>query len=566
MGRRHLLAAGSVAFLLVKGGCTSPNGTGQVRYYISGETGSDTHGNGTKDDPWRTLEPITDRSLGSGSTIYLEGTSSYEGPIVVNGSTEPGDQGTADEPITFTSYGGGRATINVSSGNGFKGHNARGVVITDLDFVGPGPESADSSGICFVASDEKSDASSTEHIVIDEVGVGGFTDGISFVGTETHGYDNVTVRHAEVYNNVNGITFRGKTRETHQNVTVERCHVHHNPGRDDSDTHTGSGILINGTTDGLVDNCVAHSNGDPGWGNIGIWCYGAKRVVIQRCESFSNQSSTEADGGGFDIDGGSVECIIQNCYSHDNDGAGFLWAQYEGATTEYGPIEECVMRYNVSENDARANDYGAMTFWGATETDYIDESVAHNNTLYIDGTEDADQAAVEVRNTNIRNVCLANNLFVATGDAVLIRDEEGVSPNETRFWNNGYYATGSRAVEQNGSAYSTVDSWLAANSQQERGDGMRLSTVADPKFADPGSGGHIFDGNIKNFDVTSLDAYELLADSPMIDAGFRLGKLFDAHRKPMFFDKQELTDFRGTPVPHGEQYDIGAYESQVSPK
>lgn len=558
--RRQLFASCSLPLVAVTASCSSSNGATGGPYYVSGSSGSDARGDGTRAEPWATLEPVNDLTLGPGTTVSLEGGHTYDGPLEVAHARGGDDLATPEEPITFTSYGDDRATINVAAGPAFDGQNLRGVRIEDLHFAGPGPEAADSSGIRLVADEPVSGSQSPSHVVIDRVEVDGFADGIFVAGDDAHGYQELRIRRVEAHDNGNGIVILGDTHGTHQDVRIERCHVHHNPGRTDSESHTGNGILVNGVTDGLVEHCVAHDNGDPGWGNIGIWCYGAKRVVIQLCESYDNRSSTAQDGGGFDIDGGAVDCVIQYCYSHGNDGAGYLWAQYEGASDQYGPIEGCVMRYNISENDARANAYGAMTFWGATEADYIDESVAYNNTLYMDGTPDGPQAAVGILNDNLRNVTLRNNLLVTAGDAVAIRDEEGASADEIRFQNNGYHTTDEPAIEWSGSAFDSVDAWLEEHSEQERVDGDRSETVGDPRLAEPGGGGRIFDGVIRYFDVTSLAAYELTDDSPMIDAGLDPDAQFDTEYEAPSAHERASVDFRGTPVPHGEGYDIGACE------
>jgi len=63
-----------------------------------------------------------------------------------------------------------------------------------------------------------------------------------------------------------------------------------------------------------------------------IWAYQSDRVTIQFCISHHNRSTAE-DGGGFDLDGGMTNSVVQYNYSHDNFGTGYLICQYEGAAS-----------------------------------------------------------------------------------------------------------------------------------------------------------------------------------------------------------------------------------------
>ena len=63
------------------------------------------------------------------------------------------------------------------------------------------------------------------------------------------------------------------------------------------------------------------------------------------------------DGDGFDFDGGCTHCLMQYNYSHDNQAAGFLVYTYKDAPHQFANV---VVRYNVSENDARRGDYAAL--------------------------------------------------------------------------------------------------------------------------------------------------------------------------------------------------------------
>ena len=60
-------------------------------------------------------------------------------------------------------------------------------------------------------------------------------------------------------------------------------------------------------------------------------------IVIQYNESYGDKTAAGADGGGFDLDGGTQEeSVMQYNYSHDNDRPGFLLCQYPWGKAQYG--------------------------------------------------------------------------------------------------------------------------------------------------------------------------------------------------------------------------------------
>ena len=71
-----------------------------------------------------------------------------------------------------------------------------------------------------------------------------------------------------------------------------------------------------------------------------------------------NRTGNAPDGDGFDLDGGSIECVLQYNYSHDNDGAGHPRLHLPlRAMADRGNI----VRYNICECDAvKLGEYGAI--------------------------------------------------------------------------------------------------------------------------------------------------------------------------------------------------------------
>ena len=145
-------------------------------------------------------------------------------------------------------------------------------------------------------------------------------------------------------------------------ATIIDCAAYNNAG-DSTYTanHSGSGILLDNCRIGRIERCIAHGNGGENAGRTGgpcgIWTHASDRIIITTCCSYSNRTGGRFDGGGFDLDGGVTNCVIEYCRSWDNDGAGYLVWNYENAPFR---LTGNIIRDCVSENDGRKNGYGAL--------------------------------------------------------------------------------------------------------------------------------------------------------------------------------------------------------------
>jgi len=83
---------------------------------------------------------------------------------------------------------------------------------------------------------------------------------------------------------------------------------------------------------------------------------------------------------------------------------------------------------------------------------------------------------------------------------------------------------------------------------QETLDGNDVGFEYDPCLANPGYGGTIGDP----CNLASLAAYKLQSNSPLIEAGLSLQSLFGIDAGGQ--------DYFGTPIPVGDQFDVGAHE------
>lgn len=314
-------------------------------YYVS-PTGNDSNGGTTPSDPLQTIAKVNSLSLVAGDAVLFQGGQSFSGAIVCPSSGAPSN------PITFGSYGGGRATISSGTSNGFTSSNQAGIIVRDLIFTG---SASSNQGILF----QNTLASNVhlQNIQIINVNVSSYGgNGISINGNNgTAGYDDVLIQACNVTSCTSVVTAgartvtagiyiasttgygqagSGNSSPSHTNVTVEDCVVTNCPGVTGSTSSTGSGIVLSQVLQGLVFNCEVSGNGGSSnstSGPVGIFSFDSTRVTFSNCRAY-NQSTALNDGEGFDLDGGCYDCEINSCFASGNRGAGFLLFSYNDGT------------------------------------------------------------------------------------------------------------------------------------------------------------------------------------------------------------------------------------------
>lgn len=185
----------------------------------------------------------------------------------------------------------------------------------------------------------------SHHITLDSVEVEGFQKAGLFIDNS----NNIQVNRVHAHDNgFAGISAMNVTR-----LSIEHSFAENNPGDPTNFTnHSGNGIVVGYGRNVLIDHCRATNNGwdmpRVGNGPVGIWAWESDSVRIQFCVSYRNKTSKGGeDGGGFDLDGGVTNSVIENCISFGNDGSGFGLFQYAGAN----PWKNNVVKSNVSWND-----------------------------------------------------------------------------------------------------------------------------------------------------------------------------------------------------------------------
>lgn len=537
-------------------------------YYVS-PTGDDTNSGLTTADPWQSIAHVNTIAFVPGDEILFEGGTTFLSTVGL--SFTSARSGTALNPIRISSYGLGRATLHISADSAFAAYECAGFEIEDLNFVGAGRLVNDFPGIVF-STDQPTATIPSRHayIRIRRVDVSGFNlGGIKISGAElflasgstvaSMGFEDIEISDAEVYDNgdfgieIVGDWMRGTTIYPNKDILIQKCISYNNAGQNGLTTeHTGNGIVVGTSENVRIDQCVAYNNGAANQatngGPVGIWMWDTKDGVIENCESYGNKTGSTKDGGGFDLDGGCVNCVIQYCYSHDNDGAGYLLAQF-GRSRD---MRNNTIRYNVSENDGRNNDYAGIHLWRDAftgGTGVMDEVYIHNNVIYTSAATGADPAAVRSISGSITRTRIANNVFMAA-DGIRLIDKQFAS--DIDFMGNCYFSlTGNYEYNEAGTVYNSLANWRTTG--QEVVGGANVGLEQDPMLRDPGNGGII--GNPTN--LPNLTAYQTFSGNPLEDAGLDLNTLLGIN--------VGTRDFYGGSIPLNGIPDIGAYEGAGTP-
>lgn len=406
-------------------------------YYIS-TFGDDSNSGKSLKQSWKSIDRVNATELLPGDSVWFHANQTFRGNLYLSEA----DADTGDEPITFCSDGDGRATIDAGIGPGFYAKDRAGVRIVNLNFVGAGTDQNADSGIWFVNT--LPEHRKLTHIHINKVDVSGFGNvGIGIIARPKDdswsGFKDVTIIHANIHNNGDaGISSVGvwnpkEEGYTHSDIYISNCWVYRNAGIPGKGSHSGNGIVLGQVDCATIEYCEAYENGMmndyEGGGPVGIWTWDSNRVVIQYNESHHNRTGSSKDGGGFDLDGGVQNSIVQYNYSHNNDGAGYLLAQFEGAK----PSNNNIIRYNLSENDGRKNSYGGIHLWSTGANGGIRNTEIYQNTISISKSDTGNPAAVDCMTEGIHNIRIYNNAFITDRYTSLIRGKDNT---EVYFENN----------------------------------------------------------------------------------------------------------------------------------
>lgn len=492
-------------------GCwDKPRATSRA-YYLSA-SGKDDQ-DGSFQSPWKTIAKINSVHLKAGDSVLFEGGSSFPGNMQIDSTS----RGTPLNPILISSYGNGHAKINGGNASAVVFYLNSHVRIKNLDLVGSGRKGGNGKdGLSLINSD---------YITADSMDISGFQKS----GLLIYSSKNVKVSNLFTHDNGSaGITVEGNNgKKESANIQIRYCRAENNPGDPTNLTnHSGNGIVAGHCTNLLIEYCTATNNGwnmpRIGNGPVGIWCYESDSVIIQHCLSYRNKTSVgAADGGGFDLDGGVTNSIVQYNLSYENQGSGYCIFQYWGASPWYNNI----FRYNISENDGAVSDSRAGIYvWNSSgDADQFYDCLVYNNTVY-----NTKEAAVSFSEKSARKQFgFYNNIFV--GKDSLIKGDKGkdvFQGNDWRSLTSGF----------NADRMHKFSGW-AKKYNKEMAAGKINGFNIDPHFKNPGK------TDIGSFpgSAAAFDQYRIPGNSILRSHGLDLHQLLGIDTGN--------TDFNGNSAP-----------------
>ena len=519
----------------------SDNSCGYDVYYVS-PSGNDNNTGLSPDDAWQSIAKLNTVDFQPGETILFEGGNSFSGNLYLDAN----DANDSRNPVRISSYGNGKATINAGTSFGIYGYNTAGVKIDNLIIAGSGMSTNQKFGIQFyndLAGNVKLDL-----IEVTNSEIYGFKDFGIAIGAwnGNSGFNNVLIENNKVYDILDaGISSYGqfsssKVGYAHSNIVVRSCEVFNIKGYNKGN-NSGNGIVLSDVQYSKIEYSTVYNSGSgntfSGGGPVGIWYWDADNVVIQFNEVYGMSSATK-DGGGFDLDGGVTNGIIQYNYSHDNTGGGYLIGQFTGAR----PMQNITVRYNISQNDAGTNGGGIYLFNGGGVNDMKDIYI-YNNTVYLsEKASNTASAAIKFLDwkTISSNVNVNNNILYTENGADLVIVP---STHNARFAGNLYFSTGTFKINYKGTAYSSLEAFRATGN--EKVDNIAVGHQGDPLLTDAGKGGTL---GFKE-SLSGLSAYKLTTGSPAVDLGIKLS--FDCGTQ----------DFYGNNISYDSYPEIGAHGS-----
>ncbi|KIC91925.1 right-handed parallel beta-helix repeat-containing protein [Flavihumibacter sp. ZG627] len=373
-------------------------------YYISAD-GNTTNSGRTPDKPW-SISRANNHDFSAGDILEINGKIDE---VLYIGREDAGETGA---PLTIQ----GSGTLK-----GIDLYNTENITIKQLRFVGEG---------IMIHQDQQS-KEYLSNFIVDSVESSEAMWGLK-IHTSGKGFENVSITNSVFHHNRHsGIYTIGNWPEiNHRNIHIKNVIAHHNSGT--GETNTGHGIVVAGFNGGVIEYSEAYENGSNGDANIGIWAFDAIDITIQYCKSHHNRSK-KVDGGGFDLDGGAQQCVIQYCQSWENDGEGFLLFDYGGPN----PTKNNTFQYNISYNDARKNtNYGGFTLGGVNP---VYNTRLYNNTVYISKGAGVNNGALTfIYGAAMKGLEVKNNIFYADGLGITAYYD---SPATMELANNLYYST-----------------------------------------------------------------------------------------------------------------------------
>lgn len=329
-----------------------------VQYFIDNVNGNDNYLGTSSKQAWKTLIKVNAQIFKPGDEVLFKRGGKWHGQLVPKGS------GTKTQPITIGAYGIG-ALPQIAAEGKFKDavllQNISHIILKYLDISNFDPgvkeQKTGPTGVRILAEN----IGTISNIQLSNLYIHDINGDNKKGSKEGHGIfwdcqgpkpsriENLLIEYCRLERvDRNGIRGNGTFgfRDNwfpNKNLIIRKCKL---------EDIGGDGIVIKAFDGALVEhNQLFHIRTRAKDNAVGIWPHSSDNTLIQYNEvAYTKNQDWSNDGQSFDIDGNCNNTIIQNNYSHDNEG-GFMLVISDAISAKSRMTTNSIIRNNLSIND-----------------------------------------------------------------------------------------------------------------------------------------------------------------------------------------------------------------------
>ena len=478
-------------------------------FYVDATAGNDSLSGTSIEEAWRTLTKLNDTTFAAGDTILFKAGERFTGSFRPRGSGKMGSS------IIVDMYGEGDRPV--LDGEGQINHvirleNVDYWELNNLEITNDSEQQGSRIGVHILANGGQRRHIYMRNLYIHDI-MGRYTfemsgkntGGIGIIGNGNTRFDDILIENCEIGDIVRVGIFTNGNRGEHGNRPITNLVIRNNTIY----RCAGDGAIIRFADKPIIEMNEAYENhiGDQNlvkWG-VALWCRSTDSALVQFNHVYRTYG--DMDGQAFDADLEAWGTVVQNNYSHDNEG-GFMLV--------YGSSVDAIVRHNISQNDGAL---GGHIFDFPIWTSPRGSGIFHNNTIYL-----------------------------PPGNTAVIADE---AMETALFYNNIFYTESKSALlkldQQNHKPILDFNCFFGYNQEDVQLDSNAIN--ADPQLAAVGTGGEERDIAV---------GYKLTKGSPCIGAGIGRESMRGNYWLPDMGDQ----DYFGNPV-NERHVDIGAHQYSV---
>lgn len=358
-------------------------------YYVSSSNGNNQWDGlapayeGGSRGPWQTLQRADNTVFAPGDVLLLERDSVFQGPVTLQGSGE------TDNPCTVLPYGSGARPVIENSGTG--------LMFVDDAWEIRGLEIRNCSVGIYLPWRERTD---WEYFRFDDLYMHHITPAFAIHWSTTGNtnleqtiFRDIRVTDSRFEYNEKGwggyTTVENASRHTFNDLVFDGCTFVSNNGPD--------AVALQFVTYGSVRNCYVEGCGDTDHATAGVLLQSAKYSSVIHTDIIGTKRYGDLfDGQGIDFEGNCSDCLVDDVYIADCDGAAILFFKNGGSHRNL-EVRNCIF-YNNSLNPHPNQAYYDLIFYGQSTGDIHHNIWQHRPGVEFAGVDAEDYAGFDFHN------------------------------------------------------------------------------------------------------------------------------------------------------------------------